>query len=82
MEAVWRTIWGWVKPFRQYRYFRIFILVITSYSIHYTKLYDDEELEAKMAEIKEKLGEFDAVVTMSAQYSMGIPRLLDALELV
>jgi GTP-binding protein Era len=43
-------------------------------------LLSDEELEAKMAEIKEKLGEFDAVVTMSAQYSMGIPRLLDALE--
>ncbi len=43
-------------------------------------LLSDEELESKRAEIREKLGEFDAVVTMSAQYSMGIPRLLDALE--
>ena len=40
----------------------------------------DEEIEEKRAEIKEKLGEFDAVITMSAQYSMGLPRLLDSLE--
>lgn len=40
----------------------------------------DEELEAKRLEIKEKLGEFDAVVELAGQYSIGLPKLLSALD--
>lgn len=41
---------------------------------------DDEELEAKRKEISEKLGEFDAIVEISGQYALGIPRLLSAID--
>ncbi|WP_297598102.1 GTPase Era [uncultured Cetobacterium sp.] len=41
---------------------------------------NDEELEAKRAEIKEKLGEFNAIVEIAGQYAIGIPKLLDALD--
>ncbi len=40
----------------------------------------DEEIEEKKLEIAEKLGEFDAVVEISGQYSFGIPRLLSAID--
>lgn len=40
----------------------------------------DEELEAKRLEIKEKLGDFDAVVELAGQYSIGLPKLLSALD--
>ena len=40
----------------------------------------DEEIAAKKLEIAEKLGEFDAVVEISGQYSFGIPRLLSAID--
>ena len=41
---------------------------------------NDEELETKRAEIKEKLGEFNAIVEIAGQYAIGIPKLLDALD--
>lgn len=41
---------------------------------------NDEELEAKRAEIKEKLGDFDGIVELSGQYAIGIPKLLTALD--
>ena len=41
---------------------------------------NDEEIAAKKLEIAEKLGEFDAVVEISGQYSFGIPRLLSAID--
>lgn len=40
----------------------------------------DEEIAEKRLEIAEKLGEFDAVVEISGQYSFGIPRLLTAID--
>ena len=40
----------------------------------------DEQLIAKREEVKEKLGEFDAVVEISGQYAFGLPRLLEAIE--
>ena len=43
-------------------------------------LMKDEEIEEKIGEIKAKLGEFTAIVTMSAEYAIGIPKLLMALE--
>ncbi|MGL5052740.1 MAG: GTPase Era [Cetobacterium sp.] len=41
---------------------------------------DDEELEAKRAEIAEKLGDFNAIIEIAGQYAIGIPKLLDALD--
>ena len=41
---------------------------------------NDEELEAKREEIKEKLGEFSAVVEIAGQYAIGLPKLLTALD--
>lgn len=41
---------------------------------------DDEEMEAKREEIKAKLGTFDAIVEISGQYALGIPRLLTAID--
>ncbi|MGL4533707.1 MAG: GTPase Era [Fusobacteriaceae bacterium] len=41
---------------------------------------DDEEMEAKREEIKAKLGNFDAIVEISGQYALGIPRLLTAID--
>ncbi len=43
-------------------------------------LMKDEEIEEKIGEIKAKLGDFTAIVTMSAEYAIGIPKLLMALE--
>lgn len=40
----------------------------------------DEEIAEKRLEIAEKLGEFDAVIEISGQYSFGIPRLLSAID--
>ena len=40
----------------------------------------DEQLVVKREEVKEKLGEFDAVVEISGQYAFGLPRLLEAIE--
>ncbi|MGL4999594.1 MAG: GTPase Era, partial [Cetobacterium sp.] len=48
--------------------------------VNKTDKVDDEELEAKRAEIAEKLGEFDAIVEIAGQYAIGIPKLLDALD--
>ncbi len=41
---------------------------------------DDEELALKRIEVKEKLGDFDAIVELSGLYSIGIPKLLTALD--
>lgn len=41
---------------------------------------NDEQLIEKRKEIAEKLGEFDAIVEMSGQYAIGIPKLLSALD--
>ena len=40
----------------------------------------DEEMEAKRLEIAEKLGKFDAIVELSAEYSLGLPKLLAAID--
>lgn len=40
----------------------------------------DEALEEKRAEIEEKLGKFDGVVELSAEYSLGLPKLLVELD--
>lgn len=41
---------------------------------------DDYEMKMKREEISEKLGEFDAIVEISGQYALGIPKLLTALD--
>ncbi|MGL4254415.1 MAG: GTPase Era [Fusobacteriaceae bacterium] len=41
---------------------------------------DDYEMKAKRNEIREKLGEFDAIVEISGQYALGIPKLLSAID--
>ncbi|MCK5780657.1 MAG: GTPase Era [Psychrilyobacter sp.] len=43
-------------------------------------LMKDHEIEEKIGEIRAKLGDFTAIVTMSAEYAIGIPKLLMALE--
>ena len=43
-------------------------------------LMSDEEIEEKIGEIKAKLGDFHRIVTMSAEYAIGIPKLLENLE--
>lgn len=40
----------------------------------------DEELEAKKVEIAEKLGEFDNIISISAEYGMRIDKFLNILE--
>lgn len=40
----------------------------------------DEELQEKRKEIAEKLEGFDAVVEIAGQYSIGLPKLLEALD--
>lgn len=40
----------------------------------------DEELQEKRKEIAEKLKGFDAVVEIAGQYSIGLPKLLEALD--
>lgn len=41
---------------------------------------NDEQLAEKREEIKEKLGHFDAVIEIAGQYSIGLPKLLQALD--
>ena len=41
---------------------------------------NDELLKNKREEIKEKLGEFDAIVEIAGQYAIGVPKLLEALD--
>jgi len=41
---------------------------------------DDEGMIAKRKEVEEKLGTFDAIVELSAEYSLGLPKLLAALD--
>lgn len=43
-------------------------------------LMNDEEIEEKIGEIKAKLGDFHKIVTMSAEYAIGIPKLLEAID--
>ena len=40
----------------------------------------DEEIEEKIEEIKAKLGDFHKIITMSAEYAIGIPKLLEAID--
>lgn len=40
----------------------------------------DEEIEAKKLEIKEKLGEFDRIIPLSAEFGFGAEKLLKELE--
>ncbi len=46
--------------------------------INKSDLISDEEVEAKKIEIAEKLGEFDDIILLSAQYGIGVERLLKA----
>lgn len=48
--------------------------------INKSDLISDEEVELKKSEIKEKLGEFDEVLLLSASYGIGMERLLKAVE--
>lgn len=40
----------------------------------------DEEVNEKLIEVKEKLGEFDKIITMSAEYGIGIHKIFDELK--
>jgi GTP-binding protein Era len=40
----------------------------------------DEELKKKREEVEEKLGNFDAIVEISGQYAINLPKLLEALD--
>ncbi|MBP9479224.1 MAG: GTPase Era [Sebaldella sp.] len=40
----------------------------------------DEEIGEKLIEVKEKLGEFDKIITMSAEYGIGIHKIFDELK--
>lgn len=40
----------------------------------------NEEIEEKKLEIKEKLGEFDDIITLTAEYGIGIHKIFDTLE--
>lgn len=42
---------------------------------------NDEELENKREEVKEKLGKFDGIVEIAGEYGIGVPQLLDRLEM-
>lgn len=46
--------------------------------INKSDLMTDEEVEAKKEEIKEKLGEFHEILLLSAEYGIGVERLLDS----
>ncbi len=48
--------------------------------INKSDLISDEEVEAKKAEIAEKLGEFNEIILLSAQYGIGVERLLKAAD--
>ncbi|TDT71743.1 GTP-binding protein Era [Hypnocyclicus thermotrophus] len=43
-------------------------------------LLSDDEIENKKKEIKEKLGEFDRIITLSAEYGIGTEKVLKVLE--
>jgi GTP-binding protein Era len=43
-------------------------------------LMTDIEIEEKIGEIQAKLGNFHKIVTMSAEYAIGIPKLLEAID--
>jgi len=43
-------------------------------------LMTDIEIEEKIGEIQAKLGNFHRIVTMSAEYAIGIPKLLEAID--
>lgn len=43
-------------------------------------LMKDVEIEEKIGEIQAKLGNFHRIVTMSAEYAIGIPKLLEAID--
>ena len=40
----------------------------------------DEDIEKKFAEIKEKLGDFDKIITIAAEYGIGIHKIYDELR--
>lgn len=42
---------------------------------------NNEELEKKRKEVKEKLGKFDGIVEIAGEYGIGVPQLLDRLEM-
>lgn len=42
---------------------------------------NNEELEKKREEVKEKLGKFDGIVEIAGEYGIGVPQLLDRLEI-
>jgi len=42
---------------------------------------NNEELENKREEVKEKLGKFDGIVEIAGEYGIGVPQLLDRLEM-
>jgi len=41
----------------------------------------DEDLKNKRLEVEEKLGKFDGIVEIAGEYGIGIPKLLDRLEM-
>ena len=48
--------------------------------INKSDLFSDEEYAAKLAEVKEKLGEFNDVVMLSSQFGFGVDRLLNSIK--
>ena len=40
----------------------------------------DEEIEEKKKEIREKLGEFDEIITLTAEYAIGIHKIFEVVE--
>ena len=40
----------------------------------------DEEIEAKKEEIKEKLGDFDNIITLTAEFAIGIHKIFEVAE--
>lgn len=40
----------------------------------------DEEIEAKKAEIKEKLGDYENIITLTAEYAIGIHKIFEVAE--
>ena len=48
--------------------------------INKSDLFSDEVYAAKLAEVKEKLGEFNDVVMLSSQFGFGVDRLLNSIK--
>ena len=48
--------------------------------VNKSDLFSDEQYAEKIAEIKEKLGEFDDIVMLSSQFGFGVDRLLKSVE--